>query len=112
MPQDPQRRKDGTQGQQPGTAGRPQVKARAYALTGEEGTDPTQVVEGKVSIKNFICKVLFDPGALHSFIWHDCARRLDLPSEIMKIIYEVHTPVGGYHETNVRYPQCSVVIEN
>ena len=43
----------GTQGQQPGTDGRPLIKARAYALIGEEGTDPTQIVEGKIIVKKF-----------------------------------------------------------
>ena len=100
------------QSQQQGTTGRPQTKARAYALTGEEGTEPTQVVEGKVLIQNFICKALFDPGASHSFISYDCAKKLNLSPENMSISYEVHTPVGGYHETNIRYPKCPVVIEN
>ena len=85
------------QKQQQGTTGRPLTKARAYALTGEEGAEPTQVVEGKVLIQQIICKVLFDPGASHSFISHDCAKKLNLPSEIMSISYEVH------YETNIRY---------
>ena len=102
----------GTQNQQQGVAGRPQIKARAYALTGEEGTDPTQVVEGKVLIQKFIYKALFDPGATHSFISLDCAKKLDLPHENMDISYEIHTPVGDCYETRIRYPRCPVVIEN
>ena len=102
----------GTQNQQQSTSGRPQIKARAYALTGEESADPTQVVEGKISIRNFICKALFDPGATHSFISHDCAEKLKLPSEIMNTTYEVHTPVRECYETRIRYPQCPIVIEN
>ena len=46
----PKNRHNGNPGMQnllqQGTVGRPQVKARAYALTGEEVTDPTQIVEG------------------------------------------------------------------
>ena len=99
----------GMQNRQQGTAGRPQVKARAYALAGEEGIDPAQVVEGKVLIQNFIGKALIDPGATYSFILLDCTKRLDLPSESTKIFYEIHTPVKGYFEINVRYLQCPEV---
>ena len=69
-------------------------------------------MEGKVLIQNFIYKALFDPGATHSFISYDCAKRLNLPSKNMSSSYEVHRSVRGCHEINVRYPKCPVVIEN
>ena len=59
----PKSRKSGNttvQNQQQGTSGRPQTKARAYALTVEENAEPIQVVEGKISVQEFICKALFD----------------------------------------------------
>ena len=83
----PKNNKSGNSGmqgqQQQGTVGCLHLKPRDYALTGEESAEPTQAVEDKILIQNFICKALFYLGATHSFLSIDCAKRLDLLSENM-----------------------------
>ena len=91
---------------------RPPAKARAYALTGIDNPEATDIVEGKAIVHNFVCKVLFDPGATHSFISTACASKIKLRSETLDTPYEVYSPMGTCSTTYVRYRNCPVTIEN
>lgn len=102
----PQKGKPGNRtAAQPGKA---KVPARAYALGGGDGPEPTDVVGDEVCIGNKTGKVLFDPGATHSFISVAFASELPLTVEILPNIFEVRSPMGMTATTDIIYRDCNV----
>ena len=73
----------------------PRTRARVYSLDGSEEPDTTVVVEGTHHISGFSCKILFDPGATHSFISTVFARLLEWPVVNLMHVVEVCTPLGS-----------------
>ncbi|KAL0405729.1 UNVERIFIED_CONTAM: hypothetical protein Slati_3886800 [Sesamum latifolium] len=74
--------------------GRPKIRARAFALGGEEATNPTTVIEGTICISNTPGRVLFDPGATHSFVGSHFTPYLTVKAEVLPYSFEVSMPMG------------------
>ncbi|KAL0549531.1 hypothetical protein IC582_014016 [Cucumis melo] len=60
---------EGTSGaRQKGVVGRPRQQGKVYAMTQQEAEDASDVITGTILICNVPADVLFDPGAMHSFV--------------------------------------------
>ncbi|KAL0409809.1 UNVERIFIED_CONTAM: Retrovirus-related Pol polyprotein from transposon.6 [Sesamum radiatum] len=92
--------------------GRPKIHARAFALGGEEATNPTTVIEGTICISNTPGRVLFDPGATHSFVASHFTPYLTVKAEVLPYSFEVSMPMGNSEISNVLYKSCEVKIED
>jgi len=55
--------------------------------------------------------VLFDSGASHSFISHDCVKKLGLSTRDLGCELIVSTPIYGQVSTNSAYVGCSLEVE-
>ncbi|KAK4425132.1 hypothetical protein Salat_1707100 [Sesamum alatum] len=73
-------------------AGRPKIRARAFALGGEEVTDPTTIIEGTIRISNTLGRVLFDPGATHSFVASYFTPYLTVKAEVLPYTFREGLP--------------------
>ncbi|KAL0445155.1 UNVERIFIED_CONTAM: hypothetical protein Slati_2238200 [Sesamum latifolium] len=91
--------------------GRPKICARAFALGGEEATNPTTVIEGTICISNTPGRVLFDPGATHSFVGSHFTPYLTVKAEVLPYSFEVSMPMGNNEISNVLYKSCEVKIK-
>ncbi|KAL0405656.1 UNVERIFIED_CONTAM: Transposon Tf2-11 polyprotein [Sesamum latifolium] len=92
--------------------GRPKMRARAFALGGEEATDPTTVIEGTIYISNTPGRVLFDPGATHSFVASHFTPYLTVKAEVLPCSFKVSMHMGNSEIRNVLYKFCEVKIED
>ena len=79
------------------------------ALTKQEARASNAVVEGTVCLARYTARVLFDPGATHSFISFAFASKMNNESESMKFQLVVSTPVGVELVTNTYYRGCEVI---
>ncbi|KAK4435011.1 hypothetical protein Salat_0664100 [Sesamum alatum] len=70
-------------------AGRPKIHACAFALGGEEVTDPTTVIEGTIRISNTLGRVLFDLRATHSFVASHFTPYLSVKAEVLPYTFEI-----------------------
>jgi len=85
------------------------AQGRMNAVTPQEARVSNAVVEGTICISENIARVLFVPGATHSFISSSFAITINKESELMN--YElVLTPVGAKLTTNVYYKGCEIII--
>ncbi|XP_057452609.1 uncharacterized protein LOC130744440 [Lotus japonicus] len=58
---------------------RPAAKARVYTMDGEEAEGVDGLIRGNCEIDGNLLTVLFNSGAMHSFISRECVTRLKLP---------------------------------
>ncbi|MQM18758.1 hypothetical protein Taro_051753 [Colocasia esculenta] len=81
-----------------GRPGRPRAPTRVFALVREDAEQAEHVTEGTVLLLGVYARVLFDTGAIHSFISERFARQLALESGIesedLEVPLSVHTPAG------------------
>ena len=85
-------------------------QARVYALTRQEAQTSNNVVTGTLLVENLLARVLFDPGATHSFISVDLASKLQnlkksLPEKLL-----VSTPLGKILSADNMIENCEVKI--
>ena len=95
-------------GPRPGAPDR--VQARVFALNQQEAEDNNEVVAGMVPICSVEARVLFDPGATHSFLSPRLAGRLGRKTGRLDTPLLVATPLGGSLEVRVVYRECDVSI--
>ena len=90
-------------------AGRGQ--ARVFTLTPQDAQVSNAVVAGTIPVCYCDARVLFDPGATHSFIFLMFASKV--ACQPFRILYplSVATPLSEELETNVLFPSCSVLVE-
>ncbi|XP_073017826.1 uncharacterized protein [Primulina eburnea] len=94
------------------TAQKRKIPARVFALTGnEDDIDPTAVVEGTILLLSKTGKVLFDPGATHSFVSSTFVHHLETPSVKLPYILEVSSPMGDKLLSEVLYKDCPLEID-
>src|SRR4051812_11435156 len=78
---------------------------RVYGLTENQPQDH-EIVRGTILISNTLAKVLFDPGASHSFISMPFAKSLQLATYLMKKPLTVTTPLNGKVELRTHCRLC------
>jgi len=89
----------------------PHIGGRVFSLEGAEAENPTCVVTGTILVSNLYAHVLFDSGAIHSFVNPEFAKKLsDKPNE-MDILLHVSTLLGSIYRTNVVFKNCTLNME-
>ena len=88
----------------------PRAQGRINAITPQEARASNAVVEGTVCVSKNIARVLFDPGATHSFISSSFASMINKNPEPMSYHLVVSTPVGASVTTNEYYKECEIII--
>ncbi|XP_073291065.1 uncharacterized protein [Primulina huaijiensis] len=86
--------------------------ARVYALTQEEADNSNDVVAGTIQINNMPAYVLFDCGAVHSFMSKRFAKKLGTKPDNLEEPYRVATPANRILETRALYRDIGVLIDN
>ena len=90
-------------------AGRGQ--ARVFTLTPQDAQASNAVVAGTISVYCCNARVLFDPGATHSFITSVFASKVACQPSRMLYSLSVETPLSEELESNVFFPSCPVLVE-
>ena len=90
-------------------AGRGQ--ARVFTLTPQDAQASNAVVAGTIPVCCCDARVLFDPGATHSFITSVFASKVACQPSRMLYSLSVATPLSEELETNVFFPSCPVLVE-
>ena len=90
-------------------AGRGQ--ARVFTLTPQDAQTSNAVVAGTIPVCCCDARVLFDPGATHSFITSAFALKVACQPSRMLYSLSVATPLSDELETNVFLPSCPVLVE-
>ncbi|XP_075515481.1 uncharacterized protein LOC142550130 [Primulina tabacum] len=94
------------------TAQKRKIPARVFALTeNEDDIDPTVVVEGTILLLSKTGKVLFDPGATHSFVSSTFVHHLETPSVKLPYILEISSSMGDKLLSEVLYKDCPLEID-
>ena len=86
-------------------------QARVFTLTPHDAQASNAMVAGTIPVCYCDARVLFDPGATHSFITSVFASKVACqPSRILYPL-SVATPLSEELETNVFFPSCPVLVE-
>src|SRR5438270_13167725 len=93
-----------TNNQQPANS-----QGRVYGLTENQPQDH-EIIRGMILISNTLAKVLFDPGASHSFISMQFAKSLQLATHLMKNPLTVITPLNGKVVLRTHCRECTLSI--
>ena len=85
------------------------MKGRVYALTQEDAQEASEVSTGTLLINNIYAKVLFDPGATHTFI---SIKFADLLKSIGYLDCQmiVSTPTGEQVLVNHMIPKLEIYV--
>ncbi|XP_071920676.1 uncharacterized protein [Coffea arabica] len=105
-------RAEGTTPKSVNAAGnRLKVLARVYAMSHQEVTNPSAVIEGTLSIFRRTAWVLIDPGATHSFVSPAFMTYIDSKAEKLPYDLEIKTPITNKSIlANMMYKGCDVWI--
>jgi hypothetical protein len=76
---------------------------RVFHLTHKEVRAASDVVAGTLLMNNFSVHVLFDLGAIHSFIAKRTVINLKRGVKVVKKVFVIGTPMGNMVETNIIY---------
>ena len=79
---------------QPSSSDRPRAAGRVFAMTSTEATRSSNLILDHCLLFGNSVLVLFDSGALHSFISHDCVERLGLSTRDLGCELMVSTPAS------------------
>jgi len=77
----------------------------------EEGDDPHTVVSATFVVNTLPAKVLFDVGAMHSFINPATAKQIACDLEEMDVQLCVTTPIGSMYQAELIARDCSIIIQ-
>ncbi|TYJ98703.1 reverse transcriptase [Cucumis melo var. makuwa] len=103
---------EGTSGaRQKGVVGRPRQQGKVYAMTQQEAEDAPYVIIGTILICNVPADVLFDPGAMHSFVSSIFLTKLNRMLEPLSEGLAIYTPVGDVLLVNEVLRNCEVLVE-
>ena len=86
-------------------------QARVFTLTPQDAQASNAVVSGILSVCSLDARVLFDPGASHSFVSPIFASRMEWQPTKMLFSLSVATPLSDELETDVFFPSCLVLVE-
>jgi len=96
---------------QPSSSDRPRVAGRVFAMTSTEATRSGNLILDHCLLFGNSVLVLFDSGASHSFISHDCVKKLGLSTRDLGCELIVSTPASGQVSTNVACIGCLMDVE-
>ncbi|XP_050240799.1 uncharacterized protein LOC126689609 [Quercus robur] len=95
-----------TTGQSQGASQKPKIQGRVYTLTQQDANTSNVVVTSIIPVSTTYAYALFDPGATHSFISNNFAKKHNFKFEHMESKLCVDTPVGGVVVTDSVYKSC------
>lgn len=93
-----------------GSEPKPQAKGRVFTLSGVKAKGVDNLIQGICFLNNEPLVVLFDSGAIHSFISCDCVKRLNLSVSSLPFQLSVTTPAKDEVLTSHICMNCSLVI--
>jgi len=96
---------------QPSSSDRPRAAGRVFAMTSTEATRSGNLILDHCLLFGNSVLVLFDSGASHSFISHDCVKKLGLSTRDLGCELTVSTPASGQVSTNVACVGCLMEVE-
>jgi len=85
---------------------------KVFAMTKEDVATSNTVVASNISIISQYAYALFDPGATHSFISVDFARKLDVRPKFLKYELRVDTPTGDFLIVDHVFKNCLLRIND
>ena len=88
----------------------PRAQGKMNALTQQEARTSNAVVEGITCIMGHTARVLFDPGATHSFVSTIFASKLNKKPEPLEFQLIIATPIGAEIIASMCYKGCEVMI--
>ena len=80
-------------------------------MTPQDAQTSNAVVAGTIPVCCCDARILFDPGATHSFITSVFASKVACQPSRMLYPLSMATPLSDELETNVFFPSCPVLIE-
>ena len=104
----PNRRVDRKEGGIENQNKKQKVSGRVYALTKQDAQASNEVATGTLILFNKEAKVLFDPGATHSFVSLAFGCFSDKPPESLKYVMSVATPMGDSVIIQQVYKACQI----
>jgi len=96
---------------QPPSTVRPRAAGRVFALTSTQATQSCSLILDFFLLLGNRVLVLFDSTASHSFISHDCVKKLGLSTRDLGCELIVSTPASGQVSTNSACIGCSMEVE-
>ncbi|XP_028784045.1 uncharacterized protein LOC114740089 [Neltuma alba] len=98
--------------------GGPQAQSRVFTLNQEEACKSLEIIQGTVTVNDYLVDGLFDSGASYSFISYDCAKQLGLAVDTLLYDLCVSTPTGMKISTStvclnciIRYAHCYAMLD-
>ena len=88
----------------------PRAQGKMNTLSQQEIRVSNTVVEGITCIMGHTARVLFDPGATHSFISTAFASKLNKKPELLEFQLIISTPKGEEMIATRCYKRCEVMI--
>ena len=82
-----------------------------FTLTSQDGQASNVVVASTLPVCYLDARILFDPGASHSFVSPIFASRMEWQPSKLLIPLSVVTPLSDELETNIVFPSCLVLVE-
>ena len=95
----------------PSSSDRPRAAGRVFAITSTEATRSGYLILDHCLLFCNSVLVLFDSGASHSFISHDCVEKLGLSTRDLGCELIVSTPASRQVSTNLAYVRCLMEVE-
>ena len=95
----------------PSSSDRPRAVGRVFALTNTEATQSGSLILDFCLLLGNRVLVLFDSGALHSFISHECVKKLGLSTRDLGCKLIVSKPTSGQVSTNSTCVGCLMEVE-
>ena len=86
---------------------RSQTKRRVFTLS----TQSPDMIKGTCFLKNALLIALFESGAMHTFIYFDCLRKLNFPLFSLPFDLLVSTPTRGKVSTSQTCLNCPILVE-
>jgi len=80
------------------------------ALSQQEARTSNAVVQGTISIMGHHARVLFDPGATHSFVSSAFVSKLNKKHEPLEFQLIVSTLIGAELIASMYYTECEVML--
>ncbi|KAL3749910.1 hypothetical protein ACJRO7_010955 [Eucalyptus globulus] len=91
---------------------RQSTSGKVFAMTKEDAAASNAVVAGNISIASHCAYALFDPGATHSFISTEFAKKLDVLPDPLECELCVDTPTGDFLIGHHVFKRCVIQINN
>ena len=92
--------------------GRLKTTERVFTMNGPEAVQSEDLIQGKGIINGHLVNVLYDSGATHSFISHECVKHLKLPVSLLPYDLTMSTPTNVPVTTSFACTNCHISIKS